>query len=151
MRRVITQGRFRYWRLTRGLTIGAQGAVIDDNGRVLLVRHADRPDWHFPGAGVKRRETIEGALVRKLKEDLGILLVDKPEVFGIYANFQVLPSDHIVFFLVKNWQQPKVPAPSHAITEQAFFAKDTLPAEINDSTRARVREFLDGEPRSPTW
>ena len=45
------------------------------------------------------RETIEGALAQKLKERLGILLAGKPELFGIYSNFHVLPSDHVMLFI----------------------------------------------------
>jgi 8-oxo-dGTP pyrophosphatase MutT (NUDIX family) len=149
--RLITQGCFRYWRLTRGLTIGAQGAIIDDNGRVLLVRHAYRPGWHFPGGGVERRETVEEALARELEEEVGVLLTDKPELFGIYANFHVLPSDHVALFIVRHWHQPKIPLPSREIAEQGFFAKDALPKGINESTHARIRELLDGGPKSPRW
>jgi ADP-ribose pyrophosphatase YjhB (NUDIX family) len=150
-RRLITQGLYRYWRLTRGLTIGAQGAVIDAEDRVLLVRHTYRPGWHFPGGGVERRETVEEALARELQEETGVLLTGSPELFGVYANFHVLPSDHVALFLVKLWQQPQVPPPSREIAEQGFFAKDALPPGINESTHARIRELLEGEPRSPLW
>jgi ADP-ribose pyrophosphatase YjhB (NUDIX family) len=149
--RLITQGLYRYWRLTRGLTLGAQGAVIDGEGRVLLVRHTYRPGWHFPGGGVERRETVEEALARELQEETGVLLTGKPELFGVYANFHVLPSDHVALFVVRHWRQPQVPPPSREIAEQGFFAKDALPREINESTHARIRELLDGGARSPLW
>ena len=149
--RLITQGLYRYWRLTRGLTLGAQGAVIDGEERVLLVRHTYRPGWHFPGGGVERRETVEEALARELQEETGVLVTGKPELFGVYANFHVLPSDHVALFVVRQWQQPRIPPPSREIAEQGFFAKDALPREINESTQARIRELFDGGTRNPLW
>jgi 8-oxo-dGTP pyrophosphatase MutT (NUDIX family) len=148
---VINQGRFRYWRLMRSLTVGAQGAVFDAEGRVLLVRHTYQSGWHFPGGGVERRETLEEALARELMEETGVLLTGKPELFGIYAKFDVLPSDHVALFIVRHWEQPRAPPPSLEIAERGFFPKDALPTGINESTQARIRELFDGGPRSPRW
>jgi hypothetical protein len=80
-----------------------------------------------------------------------VLVTGKPELFGVYANFHVLPSDHVALFVVRQWQQPQVPPPSREIAEQGFFAKDALPREINESTQARIRELFDGGTRNPLW
>ncbi|MEM8937548.1 MAG: (deoxy)nucleoside triphosphate pyrophosphohydrolase [Pseudomonadota bacterium] len=58
------------------LLLVAAGALIDRDGRVLLAR---RPEgkalaglWEFPGGKLVDGETPEAALIRELKEELGI-------------------------------------------------------------------------------
>jgi len=58
------------------LVLVAAVALIDPDGRVLLAR---RPEgkamaglWEFPGGKVQPHETPEAALIRELREELGI-------------------------------------------------------------------------------
>jgi len=141
----------RYWRMSRGLTLGAQGLVLGEDGGILLVRHTYRPGWHFPGGGVERHETAEQALIRELKEEAGVIVSGPVELFGLYANFRVFPSDHVALFVVRRWKQRETPGPNHEIAELAFFKPDALPTELNMSTHQHILEFLDGAPRSHMW
>ncbi len=140
-----------WWRLTRGLTLGAQGVVIDENSRVLLVRHGYRPGWFFPGGGVERAETLTSALKRELEEEAGVIVTAPATLHGVFANVENFPGDHIAVFLVREWQRPQVPSPTMEIAEQAFFALDALPDGTSVGTRRRLAEIFDGAPVSEKW
>lgn len=151
-RTLITRLVQQYWRFSRGLTLGAQGLVIDRQRRVLLVRHGYRPGWHFPGGGVEKAETIEAALARELEEEAGIVAIEPPVLFGIYAHFDEFPGDHIALYIVRSWERPRIPEPNREIAEHGFFASDALPEGTSRGTRRRIAEALLGEsPRATHW
>lgn len=139
------------WRLTRGLTLGAQGVVIDGRARVLLVRHRYRPGWHFPGGGVERGDTIADALARELREEAGIVLTAPAELHGIFSHGENFPGDHIAVYIVRAWQQPKALPSNMEIAEHGFFALDDLPRGTSTPAMARLAEIFDGADMSEMW
>ena len=140
----------RYWRLTRGLTLGVRAAVIDGDDRMLLVRHTYTGGWHFPGGGVEFKETVYAALERELLEETGIALTS-PELFGLYSNADAFPGDHVALFVVRAWQHQRAFAPNWEIAEAEFFAPHAMPDGVSPGTRRRIDEINGLQPRQATW
>ena len=95
-------------------------ALIDPDGRVLL---AQRPEgksmaglWEFPGGKVEPGETPEAALIRELKEELGIDTWQSclaPLTFASHAY----PEFHLLMplFVCRRWQGTATPHEGQAL------------------------------------
>jgi ADP-ribose pyrophosphatase YjhB (NUDIX family) len=133
------------------VTLGAQGIIVDENSRVLLIRHGYRPGWHFPGGGVEHGEEIEDALAREVLEETGTTIIGPPELIGIYSHFDIFPGDHVVLFLIRHWQRGAAPEPNSEIAEQRFYELDALPENLSPGAARRLREVFSGAARSNEW
>ncbi|MBS0238029.1 MAG: NUDIX domain-containing protein [Proteobacteria bacterium] len=133
------------------VTLGAQGIVVDDASRVLLVRHGYRAGWHFPGGGVERGEEIEAAITREVLEETGVVILEPPELIGIFSHFDDYPGDHIVLFRIDRWHRDSIPAPTAEIAEHGFFALDALPDLVSPGTLRRLQEVFGKSEPSSSW
>jgi len=140
-----------FWRMRRGMTLGAQGVVIDEADRVLLVRHGYRPGWFFPGGGVEWGETLEDALLRELEEEVGVTLTGPPVLHGIFSNNANFPGDHIAVYLVRHWTRVGEYRQKGEIAETGMFAADDVPALTDIGTRHRFAEIFGNAPLSARW
>lgn len=142
------------WRLFGPRTIGIRGLVVDEEGRVLLVRHTyGKPTWHLPGGGVKRRESLVQALARELQEEVGVTITGPVRLHGTFSNMTEGKSDHISVFVVDRWQrQASDGAGDDAEIEAvARFAPDGLPADVSPGTRRRILEWAKGDVPPFEW
>jgi 8-oxo-dGTP diphosphatase len=98
----------------RPVLLVAAAALIDRDGRVLLARRPEGKPmaglWEFPGGKVLPGETPEAALIRELREELGIDVTAAclaPFTFASheYESFHLL----MPLFLCRRWQG--IPAP----------------------------------------
>lgn len=59
--------------------------MLNNEGRVLLLRRGDDGNWCIPGGVVEPGETIEEAAIREVYEETA-LIIDKMELFNIYSG-----------------------------------------------------------------
>ncbi len=140
-----------YWRFSRGMTLGVRGCVVDEAGRVLLVRHSYTPGWHFPGGGVEIGQTIRAALEDELKQEANVELTGEPQLVGMYLNSRASRRDHVALYRVDAWRQPTPFVPTREILETGFFALDALPPDTTRGTLERIGEMFEGRERSELW
>ncbi len=140
------------WWVTRPLSLGVKALVVDDQDRVLLVRHTYQPGWHIPGGKVEKRETLPVAAARELKEEVG---VDVPpqsgQLFSIYANFGEYKSDHITMYVFKVNGNEKLSPRRFEIADCGFFSRNSLPNEVTSATKRRLAEYFGEKPASIEW
>ena len=148
---IIGRALHTYWRFSRGLTVGVRGAVLDEADRVFLIRHTYVPGWHLPGGGVEARETALDALGRELAEEGRIALTGPPLLHGVYFNARVSKCDHVLVYVVRDFQVIEPKLPDREIAEAGFFPVGKLPEGTTAATRRRLAEILSRERPSPTW
>ena len=50
--------------------------LTDGSGRVLIAGRRGRGGWQFPQGGIRHEETVEGAMFRELREEVGLMPSD---------------------------------------------------------------------------
>ncbi|MGB7405363.1 MAG: 8-oxo-dGTP diphosphatase MutT [Pacificimonas sp.] len=115
----------------------AAAALVDRDGRILL---SQRPDgkhlagtWEFPGGKIEAGETPEAALIRELREELGIDTHESclaPAAFTShgYDDFHLV----MLVFLCRKWTGTPQGAEGQALRWEKvprMFALDMPPAD----------------------
>ena len=138
-------------RFTRPMTLGVRAVLLDEAGRVFLVRHSYVPGWHCPGGAVEAGETVEHALAREVREEGAIEILGTPDLHGIFFNRASSRRDHVIVYVVRDFRQLGPREPDWEIVETGFFPLAALPDGTSAATRARLREVLDGAAKTAFW
>lgn len=121
------------------------GAVIIRNDHILLLLRNKSPErgfWSIPGGKVEFGETVEEALVREIKEEIG---VEARIIAPLGVTNHILREEGIHFiaprFLVSIIGEPQNMEPS-CHREIKWFPLNSLPPNITLTTKAAISAFI---------
>ena len=130
------------------VAFGALG-LVEQKGKVVLVRHSYATGLHFPGGGVRHGEPPETALLRELKEELGLTWTSAPELIGIYTRKVWLATNVIALYRIREARfefKANFEIREIVLADPASPPPDTLPG-----VRRRLAEFMGQAPANPYW
>lgn len=124
--------------------LGVAGVIFDDQGRVLLVHQSyGRRGWDVPGGGRERRESIDTALHRELREELSVEL-SAADLRAVHYE-PAVDQHHFTFRCeLSRGSTPRANPPE--ILELGYFSLDALPRPINDFTIERINAARSSSP-----
>lgn len=121
----------------------ADAAIIDADGRLLLIRRADNHLWAMPGGGLDVGETVAEGAVREAREESGVA-AEPVALAGVWDSRRCgsVTRHHLYQFVIVCRPLPgQVEAPAshaHEVTEIGWFSADELPAAIDPGHITRI-------------
>jgi ADP-ribose pyrophosphatase YjhB (NUDIX family) len=126
------------------LTTG-DAAVIDDNGRILLIKRADNGKWAMPGGALEVGETPAAGVVREVLEETGVRCRPLALVGVFDSRLCGTTSRHHLYqfnFLCEPLNASEPQKPSHAleVLDTGWFPEDILPEDMDPGHVSRIPE-----------
>jgi 8-oxo-dGTP diphosphatase len=122
--------------------VGSGGVILDEQGRIALVHRINDPEaatWSIPGGKVELYETVEEALVREIREELGV----ETEIDRLLCISNFIDRDHGVHWVspiyllrllageIRNMEPDKA-------RQVGWFALDDLPHPLAQFTQVAL-------------
>jgi 8-oxo-dGTP diphosphatase len=88
-------------------------AVIERSDRRILIGQRRKEDtsalkWEFPGGKARTGETLEQALERELREELGVTLTKSREIAEVRQTYSHLPEELEIHFFAAQYAETEI-------------------------------------------
>ena len=128
-------------------TVGVAAIILTSRG--LLLGRRQGGGWCIPCGHVEWHESIQEAIAREMREELGVNL-DIGSIYNAHSNFHN-PHQHTVgiWFLAKLPEQGEI-VPGGDLVEVGFFPLDEIPELVFPTDRLIVKQLrLTNPPDHP--
>jgi 8-oxo-dGTP pyrophosphatase MutT (NUDIX family) len=137
-----------HWFVTRPRTFGVRAIVLTPAGNVVLLRHSYIRGWYLPGGGRAANEEPEAAILRELREEIGLVDYRGIRHLHHYEHSPTFKRDQLDLFIIEGARYRWTP--SLEIEEVSEFDPRALPADIAARSRSDIGWWLaTGEPVPP--
>src|SRR5512142_6625 len=75
--------------------------LVEQGGKVVLVRHSYKSGWMLPGGAVQRGEPPASAIIRELQEEIGLTHSAPPQFVGVFTRRIGLVTNLILLYRVR--------------------------------------------------
>lgn len=121
---------------------GGDGAVIDAEGRLLLIRRADNGLWAMPGGALEVGETPAEGVLREVWEETGVR-AEATALVGVFDSRRCGSVTrhqlyHFVFLCRPSGEAATMPIHAHESLERGWFAEDALPPDVDPGHVTRI-------------
>ncbi len=131
------------WFVRRPRTFGAHGVAMTPSSTIVLVRLRYAPGWRLPGGGRKKGEDAREAVLRELREEIGMTSHGDVQLACELQETPDFKRDTASLFIVRDVEySPSWSLEVEQVTESAL---DKLPSNLSARTRRwleAVRPFL---------
>jgi ADP-ribose pyrophosphatase YjhB (NUDIX family) len=123
-------------------SVSVAGAVLDEDGRFLVIRRADNGRWELPGGVLELAETPEDGVCREVWEETGIH-VEVDRLIGVYKN----TTRGVVALVFRCKPSGGTERPSAESTEVAWLTPAEVSERMGEVYAIRLLDALD--PNTP--
>jgi ADP-ribose pyrophosphatase YjhB (NUDIX family) len=126
--------------------VTGDAAIIDDRGRILLIRRADNGKWAMPGGAMEVGETPGEGVLREALEETGVRC-EIVALVGVHdsrlAGLEIAHQLYMLLFLCRPLAGEHLqdePSTAGEILERRWFAEDALPSDVDPGHITRIPE-----------
>ncbi|MFD8483195.1 NUDIX hydrolase [Kitasatospora sp. NPDC059673] len=127
-------------------SVSVAGAVVREDGRVLVIQRADNGAWQPPGGVLELGESVEDGVRREVFEETGVWV--RPECLtGVYKNM----SRGVVALVFRCTVENGEARPTEEAVAVDWFTSEEVRQNVSEVFAVRILDALDpsrgGEPR----
>lgn len=122
-------------------SVSVAGAVIREDGRMLVIKRRDNGNWEPPGGVLELDETPQEGVVREVLEETGVH-VEVEQLTGVYKNMAC----GVVALVFRCKPSDGVEHPTSEATTVAWLTSDEAKEHMREVYAIRLLDALEANP-----